>query len=74
MYAAECCLWTGTIVLFGSPLVAISFLCLFAFAAPGIVRREERALEEQFGEEYRSYRARVRSLGLPLFHRQEGKC
>jgi len=74
MYAAECCLWTGTIVLFGSPLVAISFLCLCAFAAPCIVRREERALEEQFGEEYRSYRARVPSLGLPLFNRQEGKC
>ena len=69
MYAAECCLWIGTIVLFGSPLAAVSFLCVFAFAARWIVPREERALEEQFDEEYRSYRARVRSLGLPLFKR-----
>jgi len=62
MYAAECCLWIGIIVLFGSPLSAIVFLCLFAAAERWVVRPEERALEEQFGAEYRSYRARVPPL------------
>jgi uncharacterized protein len=59
MYAAECCLWIGAIVLCGSPVGAAVLLCLAAPAGCWVVRREERALEKQFGEEYRSYRTRV---------------
>ena len=59
IYIAEGCLWVGMIVLLGSPVVAAVFACLALAGSRWIVRREERALEEEFGEEYRAYRARV---------------
>jgi uncharacterized protein len=65
MYVAEGCLWIGTAVLYGSPVVAGAFACLAGIACTWLIRREEKALLEQFGARYRSYCARVPSW--PLF-------
>lgn len=59
MYVAESCFWLGIIVLFGSPVVAAVFICLAGIAMTWIIPKEENALEEQFGEEYRTYRNHV---------------
>jgi protein-S-isoprenylcysteine O-methyltransferase Ste14 len=67
IYVAEGCLWVGMIVLLGSPVAAAVFACLALAGSRWIITREERALEEGFGEEYRAYRARV--PGLPHFRR-----
>jgi protein-S-isoprenylcysteine O-methyltransferase Ste14 len=67
IYVAEACLWVGMIVLLGSPVAAAVFACLALAGSRWIVSREERALEEEFGEEYRAYRARVPAL--PHFRR-----
>ena len=68
MYIAESCLWLGIIVLFGSPVVAAVFTCLAAMAMRWIIPKEEKVLEEQFGEEYTTYRHHVPSL--PKFRRR----
>ena len=57
MYVAESCFWLGIIVLFGSPVVAAVFICVAAMT--WIIPKEEKALEEQFGEEYITYRDHV---------------
>jgi protein-S-isoprenylcysteine O-methyltransferase Ste14 len=67
IYVAEGCLWVGMIVLLGSPVAAAVFACLMLAGSRWLVRGEERALEEQFGDEYRAYRARVPAL--PHFRR-----
>ncbi len=59
MYVAESCFWLGIIVLFGSPVVAAVFTFLTGIAMRWIIRKEEKALEEQFGEEYTTYRNHV---------------
>ena len=59
MYVAESCFWLGIIVLFGSPVVAAVFICLAVIAMTWIIPKEENALEEQFGEEYMTYRNHV---------------
>jgi len=59
MYVTESCFWLGIIVLFGSPVVAAVFICLAGIAMTWIIPREEKALEEQFGEKYVSYRNHV---------------
>ena len=67
MYIAESCFWLGMVVLFGSPVVIAVFTCLIV-AMRWIIRKEEKALEEQFGEEYTSYRNHVRPV--PRFGRR----
>ena len=62
MYVAESCFWVGIVVLFGSPVAAAASTCLAALAVTRLIPKEEKALEEQFGEEYRSYRNRVPRL------------
>lgn len=47
-------LWLGTLV----PLLVVPLLALAL--QKGFVEKEERLLEEQFGDEYRAFRARVR--------------
>jgi protein-S-isoprenylcysteine O-methyltransferase Ste14 len=59
MYVGESCFWLGVIILFGSPVVAAVFICLAGIAVVFMIRKEERALEEQFGEEYTTYRNHV---------------
>jgi protein-S-isoprenylcysteine O-methyltransferase Ste14 len=61
MYVAESGFWLGIIVLFGSPVVAAVFICLAGMAMTWIIPKEEKALEEQFGEEYIIYRNHVPS-------------
>jgi protein-S-isoprenylcysteine O-methyltransferase Ste14 len=67
MYVAEGCLWVGMIVLLGSPVAAAVFACVALAGSRWIITREERALEEEFGKEYRAYCARVPAL--PQFRR-----
>jgi protein-S-isoprenylcysteine O-methyltransferase Ste14 len=67
IYVAESCLWVGMIVLLGSPVAAAVFMGLALAGSNWGITREELALEEQFGEEYRVYRARVPAL--PHFRR-----
>ena len=69
MYIAESCFWLGIIVLFGSPVVAVVFTCLAGIAVKWIVSKEEKALEEQFGQEYTIYRNHVPSI--PRFGRRD---
>jgi protein-S-isoprenylcysteine O-methyltransferase Ste14 len=68
MYIAETCFWLGTIVLFGSPVVAVAFTCLVGTAVRWIIAKKEKVLEEQFGEEYTLYRNQVPSI--PRFGRR----
>ena len=67
IYLGEGCFWVGMIVLLGSPVAATVFAGLLVLCLTWIIRREDRALEEQFGEDYRAYRARVPPL--PGFRR-----
>jgi protein-S-isoprenylcysteine O-methyltransferase Ste14 len=62
IYLAECLLWIGMIVLLGSPVAAAVFVCLAFAGSRWLITREERALENHFGDEYRAYRARVPAL------------
>jgi protein-S-isoprenylcysteine O-methyltransferase Ste14 len=71
MYIAELGLWLGVAVLFGSPVVLVGFVAMFAVMRQLAVW-EERALETKFGEPYRQYKARVpRWIGLPRGARKE---
>lgn len=58
MYVAEMALWFGWAVFFGSLVVFIGFVVL-CVAMNFIVRREERELAAQFGEDYREYETTV---------------
>jgi protein-S-isoprenylcysteine O-methyltransferase Ste14 len=58
MYVGELALWLGWALWFGSPLVAFAGAILF-LGMQRLIRREERDLETQFGEDYRRYAAAV---------------
>ncbi|MBV9500598.1 MAG: isoprenylcysteine carboxylmethyltransferase family protein [Acidobacteriaceae bacterium] len=62
MYMAEMLLWLGLAIYFGSLVVLGTGLIIVILAARFVIPREERALESQFGEEYRQYRKRVPAL------------
>jgi protein-S-isoprenylcysteine O-methyltransferase Ste14 len=62
MYLAEMLLWLGLTIYFGSLLVLGTASIGVILAARFVIPREERALESQFGEEYRRYRERVPAL------------
>jgi protein-S-isoprenylcysteine O-methyltransferase Ste14 len=65
MYIGELGLWLGSAVLYGSPVVLVGFVVLFALMWRLAVR-EEGSLEAKFGDAYRRYKARVpRWLGVP---------
>ena len=82
IYVAEGCLWAGMIVFLGSPVAATVFVAMALAGSSWVITREERALEEQFGEEYRVYRARVPALphfrneypGTRIIRRQRALC
>ena len=58
MYLAELALWLGWAELYGSVSVLLAFVVL-NLAVNRLAPREERALEERFGETYREYKASV---------------
>lgn len=69
IYLAEACFWVGTAVLLGSPVLAALSACFAAIVPGWLIRKEELALEDQFGDEYRAYRSRVPALpGLHRLH------
>jgi protein-S-isoprenylcysteine O-methyltransferase Ste14 len=71
MYVGELALWLGSAVLYGSPVVLVGFVVMFAVMRR-LAMQEERALEAKFGDAYRRYKARVpRWVGLPGRERAE---
>jgi protein-S-isoprenylcysteine O-methyltransferase Ste14 len=66
MYVGEVLLWLGQALLYGRVAVLGVGLLLFSAMHWQVIPREERALEERFGEPYRAYLRRVpRWLGRP---------
>jgi protein-S-isoprenylcysteine O-methyltransferase Ste14 len=59
MYVAELGLWLGWAIFYGSVLILIGFAVLCSVINFIVLPREERALEERFGEVYRQYKRRV---------------
>ena len=56
MYVAELGLWLGWAIFYGSFIVFIGFVVLCVIVNFFILPREERALEERFGESFRQYK------------------
>jgi protein-S-isoprenylcysteine O-methyltransferase Ste14 len=59
MYLAELVLWSGWALLYGSAAVVLGLAVLWTAMNFRVVPREERALEERFGEAFRRYRRTV---------------
>ena len=59
MYVAELGLWLGWAIFYGSVLILIGFTVLCGVINFIVLPREERALEERFGEVYRQYKRKV---------------
>ena len=60
MYLGAALVTGGVAVLLGSLAPALVAILFFAILQEGFVRREERLLEEIFGDRYRTYRKSVR--------------
>jgi protein-S-isoprenylcysteine O-methyltransferase Ste14 len=60
MYVGAVLLLTGVAILLGSLAPLLVVLAFFTLLQVGFVRREERLLEETFGDAYRAYRRSVR--------------
>jgi protein-S-isoprenylcysteine O-methyltransferase Ste14 len=66
MYVLELAFWVGWTLFYGSVTVLIGVLLWWLAFSLVVVPREERVLEQQFGEAYMAYKARVpRWLGRP---------
>ena len=59
MYVAELGLWLGWAIFYGSIIVFVGFIVLCVVVNFVILPREERALEERFGESFRQYKKTV---------------
>src|SRR3954453_9336251 len=59
MYVAELGLWLGWAIFYDSVLILIGFAVLCGGIHFVVLPREERALEERFGEVYRQYKRKV---------------
>jgi protein-S-isoprenylcysteine O-methyltransferase Ste14 len=59
MYVSELGLWFGWAIFYGGVLVFIGFVLLWLGTNFIILPREERALEDHFGDAYREFRNRV---------------
>jgi protein-S-isoprenylcysteine O-methyltransferase Ste14 len=59
MFLAGLTVWLGWALLYGSAVILIVALVLWAGSNYLTVPREERALEARFGEAYRDYQRRV---------------
>lgn len=62
LYFAEILLWLGVACYLGSPVVLTVIAVGTVLAVTMVIPREEHALENYFGDEYREYRKRVPSL------------
>ena len=60
MYVAFTLIYAGIALVVNSFLPFLLLPILLVFLHYGVIRREERYLEERFGDEYRAYRHRVR--------------
>jgi protein-S-isoprenylcysteine O-methyltransferase Ste14 len=60
MYVGAVLLLTGVAILLGSLAPLLVVIAFFTLLQVGFVRREERLLEETFGDAYRAYRRSVR--------------
>lgn len=60
IYLAMTLLYFGIALLFNAFWVLLLLLPLIAVVQTGVIKREEHYLERKFGDEYLSYKARVR--------------
>ena len=60
MYLAMALLYLGSALALDSVVALILLPPLLALVQVGVIAREERYLEEKFGEDYRRYRTSVR--------------
>lgn len=59
MFLTGLVVWLGWALFYGSPLILVVAVVMWAVSDRFTVPREERALEARFGEVYREYRRRV---------------
>lgn len=59
-YVALALVFAGIAVLTGGVWILLMLVPTLVVIDRGVIAREERYLEESFGEEYRKYRSRVR--------------
>jgi len=60
LYVARTLLYLGLAFVMNTPWAILALLPLLGVMHYGVIRREERYLDEKFGAAYRQYRARVR--------------
>jgi protein-S-isoprenylcysteine O-methyltransferase Ste14 len=60
IYLAYTLTYLGVALLIGSLLALLLLPAVLAVVQVGVIRREERYLEEKFGEDYRRYKSGVR--------------
>jgi len=60
IYLSLTLLYVGIALLFNTPWALLLLLPLIAVVQNGVIKREERYLEQKFGEEYLRYKASVR--------------
>jgi protein-S-isoprenylcysteine O-methyltransferase Ste14 len=60
MYLGAVLLLAGVAILLGTLAPLLVVTVVFAILQEGFIRREERLLEETFGDRYRTYRLSVR--------------
>lgn len=60
MYLGTVLLLAGVAILLGSFAPIVVVIVVFAILQEGFIRREERLMDETFGERYRAYRRSVR--------------
>jgi protein-S-isoprenylcysteine O-methyltransferase Ste14 len=60
MYLGAVLLVAGVAIVLGSLAPMVIVIAFFAILQEGFIRREERLLDDTFGEQYRTYRRSVR--------------
>lgn len=60
MYLGMALIYAGLAILFDGPIALVLLPGVLAIIQTEVIAREERYLETKFGEEYRSYKSRVR--------------
>ena len=62
LYLGSLLIGLGFVIAGGSVLLAVIFVCFFAFVYGPVMRREEAGLREQYGNKYEAY-----AVTVPLF-------